>query len=667
MQSLRSARAAAGPRPFVASGTVAPRTGRLAQPRHVCEAASIQFIRGVDEPTVPDVSLRRARTGTSGQATFVFENPSIFQASSELGDITGLFMVDEEGTLSTTDVKAKFVNGKPQAIEARYSMRSQFEWDRFIRFMDRYAEANGMGFEKSAPQKVDPGGTHTSAGAEAMDRKTLGCGAVLGVAVCGATAAAAYGYDQFTKRYPVYKHQCELFREYEEAMMPPRERMEELEDDIVKQMQLGMDKAGASNILMLPTYVLKLPTGDERGACYAIDIGGTNFRVVYYKLSDKRGVIEEQVMKQVAIPKEVYTGTSTQLFDFLALQLADFIKEQEARHKVDAATAPAPVVGFCFSFAVEQQALDSGKLMCWTKGFNVDGVVGKDVVALLSDALTRAGKPCRVLALINDSVGVLTASCYFDHATEMGVILGTGTNACIVDKVSKMPKWRPKGVPGETRTAINTEWGCYGSALLPRVKEDLELDAASGPQQGRMLVEKLMSGLYMGDCARRLLLSFAQRADLFGGDIPNNLTVKDSFTTADMCEIESDTTLGRSRVASVLQQTLGLYPDHVNLETRYMIQAICRLVTRRSARVAAGLLVAVLRLQGWLDAPRRLVVAVDGGVFLKYANWRTFLDTYLREAFGARAKELVRLIQFKPTADGSSFGAAVLAAAAASS
>lgn len=30
---------------------------------------------------------------------------------------------------------------------------------------------------------------------------------------------------------------------------------------------------------------------DETGACYAIDIGGTNFRVVYYKLSDKRGVI----------------------------------------------------------------------------------------------------------------------------------------------------------------------------------------------------------------------------------------------------------------------------------------------------------------------------------------------------------------------------------------
>jgi hypothetical protein len=51
-------------------------------------------------------------------------------------------MIDDEGTLSTTDVKARFVNGKPTAIEARYAMRSQFEWDRFIRFMDRWVGHN---------------------------------------------------------------------------------------------------------------------------------------------------------------------------------------------------------------------------------------------------------------------------------------------------------------------------------------------------------------------------------------------------------------------------------------------------------------------------------------------------------------------------------------------
>eukprot|EP00798_Chlamydomonas_sp_ICE-L_P002052 gene2052-18230_t len=111
-------------------------------------AASMQFIEGVDEPCTPEVKLMKSRTGGSGSATFVFQEPSVFQASGTgMGEITGLFLVDDEGTLSTTDVKAKFLNGKPQAIEAKYNMRTQFEWDRFIRFMDRYSEEKGLGFE----------------------------------------------------------------------------------------------------------------------------------------------------------------------------------------------------------------------------------------------------------------------------------------------------------------------------------------------------------------------------------------------------------------------------------------------------------------------------------------------------------------------------------------
>ncbi|GFR42406.1 hypothetical protein Agub_g3306 [Astrephomene gubernaculifera] len=142
MQAVRQAPCTRGARPFQSA---APRLIRSV----ACDAATLQFIRGVNEPTVPEVRLTRSRTGANGTATFIFENPSVFQASGEMGDITGLFLVDDEGTLSTTDVKAKFINGKPQAIEAKLNMRSQFEWDRFLRFMDRYAEDNGLGFEKN--------------------------------------------------------------------------------------------------------------------------------------------------------------------------------------------------------------------------------------------------------------------------------------------------------------------------------------------------------------------------------------------------------------------------------------------------------------------------------------------------------------------------------------
>jgi hypothetical protein len=73
--------------------------------------------------------------------------------------------------------------------------------------------------------------------------------------------------------------------------------------------------------------------------------------------------------------------------------------------------------------------------------------------------------------------------------------------ACL--QVSKMPKWKVKGVDPDTRTAINTEWGCYGSELLPRVKEDLELDAASGPQQGERPAAHLIC-VFSASTAQRL-------------------------------------------------------------------------------------------------------------------------------------------------------------------
>lgn len=114
----------------------------------MCNAATLQFIKGIDEPSVPDVKLTRSKDGSSGTATFVFSTPSVFESSEELGDITGLFMIDDEGEFSTVDVQAKFVNGKPDRIEAKYIMRSAFEWDRFMRYMERYAEQQGLGFQK---------------------------------------------------------------------------------------------------------------------------------------------------------------------------------------------------------------------------------------------------------------------------------------------------------------------------------------------------------------------------------------------------------------------------------------------------------------------------------------------------------------------------------------
>jgi photosystem II protein len=112
--------------------------------------AKIQFIKGLDEKVLPDVRLTRSRDGSTGTATFRFKNPNILDKNTaKEGEITGMYLIDEEGILETRDVNARFINGKPESIEAIYIMKSPEAWDRFMRFMERYGQSNGLVFTKA--------------------------------------------------------------------------------------------------------------------------------------------------------------------------------------------------------------------------------------------------------------------------------------------------------------------------------------------------------------------------------------------------------------------------------------------------------------------------------------------------------------------------------------
>lgn len=69
---------------------------------------------------------------------------------------------------------------------------------------------------------------------------------------------------------------------------------------------------------------------------------------------------------------------------------------------------------------------------------------------------------------------------YLDPDTAIGVIIGTGTNACYVERVDRVTKWQPDhGVAADARTCINIEWGAFDSPALPRCQEDWDVDAAT--------------------------------------------------------------------------------------------------------------------------------------------------------------------------------------------
>jgi len=114
-------------------------------------SASIQFVKGILEKVVPEVYLTRSRDGGTGKAKFKFINPNILDESTLFndGEITGMYMIDIEGIIETSNIIAIFKFGQPESLEAIYTMYSLKEWDRFMRFMDRYSLSNGLLFRKT--------------------------------------------------------------------------------------------------------------------------------------------------------------------------------------------------------------------------------------------------------------------------------------------------------------------------------------------------------------------------------------------------------------------------------------------------------------------------------------------------------------------------------------
>lgn len=110
--------------------------------------AQIQFVNGIKEEVVPDVRLTSSKDGSNGRAFFLFHQPNAL-APDFNQEITGMYMVDEEGELVSRDVKGKFINGVATDLEVIYTWKTTEDRERFLRFMERYGAENDLGFTKA--------------------------------------------------------------------------------------------------------------------------------------------------------------------------------------------------------------------------------------------------------------------------------------------------------------------------------------------------------------------------------------------------------------------------------------------------------------------------------------------------------------------------------------
>ncbi|KAI4368630.1 hypothetical protein MLD38_017167 [Melastoma candidum] len=456
-----------------------------------------------------------------------------------------------------------------------------------------------------------------------------------------------------------------IVRELEKECETDVGRLRQLADALAVEMNAGLASEGGSKLKMLLTDVDRLPDGSEKGIYYALDLGGTNFRALQVHLGGQRSSILSHDVERQPIPRHLMTSTSEELFDFVAAALKSFVENKE--------TCDGDVrdsgreLGFTFSFPVNQTSVSSGILIRWTKGFAIEDMVGKDVSESLQLALRRKGLDMRIVALVNDSVGTLALGYYHDPDTVAAVIFGTGTNACYIERREAIIKCQGLNTSFGIMV-VNMEWGSFWSSHLPRTSYDIELDLDS-PNPTEQGFEKMISGMYLGEIARKVILRMAQESDSFGV-VPSKLSTPFILRTPMMAAMHEDESQSLSEVDRILSEILEVPEVHPRL--RKLVMKVCDIITRRAARLAAAGIVGILKKigregerplgsrSGHDTTMRRTVVAVEGGLYVSYTMFREYLHEALEEILG---EDIARHVVLQVTEDGSGIGAALVAAA----
>ncbi|KAK9509081.1 hypothetical protein O3M35_006479 [Rhynocoris fuscipes] len=414
---------------------------------------------------------------------------------------------------------------------------------------------------------------------------------------------------------------------------------------LLKQINLGLNHKTRekSSVKCFVTYVQDLPTGNEKGKFLALDLGGTNFRVLLIKLDGRHYHMESKIY---AIPQNLMTGPGSDLFEHIANCLDNFTKE----HKVNNEKLG---LGFTFSFPLFQQGLGKGVLVRWTKGFKCEGVVDHDVVELLRNALDKKMKDrVDIVAILNDTTGTLMSCAWKNHNCKIGLILGTGTNACYVEKIENIPDF--DGDHTKPYCIINTEWGAFGdNGELDdiRTSMDVEIDRNS-INPGKQIFEKMISGMYLGEIVRLIIVKFVNEKILFDGKCSETLRTKDKFLTEYVSDIESDQRGSFKNCKNILGK-LGITnaTDQDCANVRY----ICECASRRAANLASAGLAALLNKMQLSS----VTVGVDGTLYRKHPYFHDIMMDKISDLVDPTVENVSLML----SEDGSGRGAALIVAA----
>ncbi|KAH8602989.1 hexokinase-domain-containing protein [Bisporella sp. PMI_857] len=440
----------------------------------------------------------------------------------------------------------------------------------------------------------------------------------------------------------------------EELFTVDTAKLKSITDHFVSELIKGLSVEGGS-IPMNPTWCMSFPTGYETGTFLALDMGGTNLRVCEITLTDEKSEFDI-IQSKYRMPEELKTGEADELWEYIADCLQQFIETHHADEKIDSMP-----LGFTFSYPATQNYIDHGILQTWTKGFDIDGVEGENVVPMFEAALNKRGVPIKLTALINDTTGTLIASAYTDTSMKIGCIFGTGCNAAYMEECGSIPKLAHMNLPPDTPMAINCEWGAFDNEhkVLPRTPYDIIVDKES-PRPGQQAFEKMIAGLYLGEIFRLVLVDLHDNKDvhIFEGQNIDKLRKAYTLDSSFLSQIEEDPFENLSDTKFLFQNKLSIDANHPELE---LTRRLAELIGTRAARLSACGVAAIAKKKDY----KTCHVGADGSVFNKYPHFKARGAAALSEILDWPAKKSKKAedpIEILAAEDGSGVGAALIAA-----
>eukprot|EP00922_Rhytidocystis_sp_ex-Travisia-forbesii_P061659 GHVS01091347.1.p1 GENE.GHVS01091347.1~~GHVS01091347.1.p1 ORF type:complete len:545 (+),score=85.12 GHVS01091347.1:42-1676(+) len=507
--------------------------------------------------------------------------------------------------------------------------------------------------------------------------------------------------------------QNDRVKRYCDMMSVSIQQMEHMHDSFLMDLRRGLEahknhasqcgSSSESNMLVLDSYVSKSTDGREEGVFYGMNVGENIFRMTRVKLLGKggdnkmetsqmqlnyeRGMLDAQMpaatlfnhfAENLKCLMEIHGDIGETRYTNVVTD-GDMSSEME-KLAIDEQRPAAAAggkngrvrclgVGLTFCFPCEQMSIKSSKLLRWGKGFATgratnDPVEGRDVGELLQDAFDRQGIPLQLKAVLNDTVGTLVTCAYNKHEDGeccISVIMGEGFNCCYVEPQAELYNYVGK--------IVNVECGYFSGADLPLTDVDAEIDWRS-ENRGKMRLEKIVAGANFGEIVRLIILKvFQDRA-------PPTAWIENSLSVDDVLQIASDVSPAHDVSETKLLGKWGVTwtEDDIN-----DLHSIASKVVDRSCACAAVAICCLARQSGKLtqevpwnspggtsiernhqqQATGDIVVAVDGSLASKNPLILRNISGHVRRLIG---EETARRIKLVATDDGSSIGAAILAA-----